>query len=91
MLLGTGGEEGPSQEWALVTPLRDPVTHYLAWFYYYAEPDHHPSLEQWVRAGRGGNGAASLPIPLRPPALTPLRQARRQSSGCAVRRRWRRS
>jgi|APGre2960657444_1045066.scaffolds.fasta_scaffold03692_5 hypothetical protein len=43
--------------WALVTPLREPVTHYLAWFHYFAEPDTRMSLEQWVGTRRGINGA----------------------------------
>jgi hypothetical protein len=45
--------------WALVSPVREPVAHYLSWFYYFAEPDNHMSIEQWATTGGGANGLAA--------------------------------
>ena len=46
-------------QWALVTPVREPVSHYLSWYYYFGEPDSHMSVEGWVRTGIGANVLAS--------------------------------
>jgi hypothetical protein len=44
-------------QWALVVPVREPVTHYVSWYYYFGEPDSHMSVEQWTKTGFGCNGA----------------------------------
>ncbi len=51
---------GTPAAWALITPVREPVSHYVSWFHYFAEPDTHFSVEQWVNTGRSANG-----VPLR--------------------------
>ena len=63
LMLGTtlpppGAAAGaPPEAWALVTPLRDPVAHYLSWYYYFGEPDSHYTVEQWLNTRMGANGA----------------------------------
>ncbi len=52
----SGGLAAPT--WALVTPMREPVAHYLSWFYYFGEPDNHMSIEQWADTNMGTNGAS---------------------------------
>lgn len=57
-LLGVNSSaaEGPSPEWALVVPVREPVSHYLSWFSYFIQPARgDKTLEAWVADGRGGN------------------------------------
>ena len=64
LMLGTtlppaGASAGvPPEPWALVTPLRDPVAHYLSWYYYFGEPDSHYTVEQWLNTRMGANGAS---------------------------------
>ena len=45
--------------WALIVPVREPVSHYLSWYNYFAEPDLHLSVQQWVRTRRSANGLAA--------------------------------
>lgn len=55
MLGGTVGPRGPN--WALVGMVREPVSRYLSWFFYYAEPDQRISVDVYARRGLGANGA----------------------------------
>ena len=43
-------------QWALIVPVREPVMHYLSWYYYFGEPDSHMTVDQWVLTGYGSNG-----------------------------------
>lgn len=63
MLGGRTGDQGPN--WALVGMVREPVSRYLSWFFYFSEPDSHLSVEQYARRGQGANGA-DPPSPVRP-------------------------
>lgn len=58
MLGGTTGPEGPN--WALVGMVREPVSRYLSWFFYYSEPDSRISVADYARRGLGANGAIVL-------------------------------
>lgn len=49
---------GGRPPWALVTSVREPVSHYLSWYHYYAEPDLGLSVEEWAATGRSPNGLA---------------------------------
>jgi hypothetical protein len=53
----SGGVAAPP--WALVVPMRNPVSHYLSWFFYFGEPDNRMSVEQWAATGMGANGLAA--------------------------------
>jgi len=53
------GSEVLPPAWALVTPVREPVSHYLSWYYYFGEPDSHLSVEEWVRTRFGANVLAA--------------------------------
>lgn len=60
-MLGTAGGAGvggPPPRWALLVPVREPVSHYLSWYYYFGEPDNRLSVDAWARTGMGTNGAA---------------------------------
>lgn len=46
--------------WALIVPVREPVSHYLSWYYYFGEPDSHLSIPEWAATGHGCNGAVAL-------------------------------
>jgi hypothetical protein len=59
-MLGTEvGAGAPPPRWALLVPVREPVSHYLSWYYYFGEPDNRLSVEAWARTGMGTNGARS--------------------------------
>jgi hypothetical protein len=57
MLGVAGGAGAPPPAWALLVPVREPVSHYLSWYYYFGEPDNRLSVEAWARTGLGTNGA----------------------------------
>lgn len=44
---------------SFVTTVRQPVSHYLSFFYYMVEPDKHISLEQHVARGGGKDTMAA--------------------------------
>ena len=57
MLGVQGGGGAPPPRWALLVPVREPVSHYLSWYYYFGEPDNRLSVEAWARTGMGTNGS----------------------------------
>ena len=71
MLGVEGGAGAPPPKWALLVPVREPVSHYLSWYYYFGEPDKRLSVEAWARTGMGTNGALLAPRSRLPRASHP--------------------
>jgi hypothetical protein len=59
-MLGAADPANGVPNWALVTMMREPVSHFLSWFYYYSEPDNHMTLDAYVATGRGANGSCTM-------------------------------